>query len=155
MARKTRKTEEADYEVTIKDTSMGATTPKKTATVKAPTPDAAIDAATDNKPVPGAEEVTVKKTDPQGSSTGVVSEKAPSLSMKAITEAVEYPYSISLPEQFRKFLAETGLEYRNVGNTLTMKFENKTQLTEALRTLRKSKSEKAGVVLDGINRSLM
>ncbi len=74
--------------------------------------------------------------------------------MKKITESVAYPYSVSLPIQFRAFLESVGMDYYDIGSTVVVKFETKQSLTEGIRVLKKSKHEKATIIMNGIGRSI-
>lgn len=163
MARRKKKTNEAEYEVVVRDTTPGAKTPEKATKVNAVDPKKAVELATGGKPARDAEEIAVKKKVPgapkppggapvQGGVNSVESVKPKS--MKAITEAVDYPYSISLPQQFQGFLEKLNIPHNQVGHTVMMRFDNKNQLTEALRAFNKSDNPKAEIVLNGINRSL-
>ena len=158
MAKKpTRKkrvaTKEADYEVQMKDTSPAAKVQSRATKVSAASPEAAIKAATGGKPTSDKEVVTVRKDDPSNNTPNVTIE-AKKHSMKTITETVKYPYSFSVPRTFSEFLESVGLEYSSIGNNVMVKFENKSQLTEGLRTLNKSKDNKSKIIIDGISRNI-
>lgn len=158
-ARKTKKVKEADFEVTVKDTSPGSQTPEKSTKVNAINPDQAMDTAMGGQQATGAEEVTVKKVDPAAGTgapkPGGVMSEAKIGTIKAITEAATYPYSVSLPKPFRKFLENAGLEPIEVGSTVMVRFDTKTQLSEAISALKKDDAPEAMVILHGINRSVL
>lgn len=158
--RKKKKVNEADFEVTVKDTAHGTKTPETKTKVSAANADQALDVATKGQQTTGSEEVTVKKADTSagvhgGKSMGGVLSETKIGSVKAITEAAEYPYSVSLPKQFRKFLEASDLDHVVVGSTVVVRFDNKTQLGEAITGFKKSKAPEAMVVLNGISRSVL
>lgn len=157
--RKTKKVQEADYEVTVKDTTPGSQTPEKSAKVNAANPDQALDTAMGGKQPTGAEEVIVKKSSPTAGTgapkPGGVMSEAKIGSIKAITEAADYPYSVSLPKPFRKFLESVSFDHMEVGSTVMVRFDNKSQLSEAISVLKKSDADEATVILNGISRSVL
>jgi len=75
-------------------------------------------------------------------------------SIKHITEAVEYPYSIGLPRSFDTFLQSSSIDYILTNNQVMVTFQNKTQFLKSLRILNKSKDNAATIIIDGIIRSL-
>lgn len=156
-----KKIKETEYEVAIQDTNPGSKTPTTTSKVTAASADQAISTATGGQPTTDAEVVTVRKKSPTGApsqpSQGVVSNtmetyKRPT--MKAITEGVNYPYSITLPMPFKKFLESNNFVYTEVGNSTMVRFNNKGSLVECLRALNKSTDPISDVIFDGIGRSI-
>lgn len=157
--RKAKKVQEADFEVTVKDTTPGSQTPEKSAKVNAQNPDQALDTAMGGQQPTGAEEVTVKKVDPTAGTgapkPGGVMSEAKIGTIKAITESADYPYSVSLPKPFRKFLEAANLSVTEVGSTVMVRFDNKSQLGEAISALKKSNTNEATIILQGISRSVL
>lgn len=150
-----KKMVEGEYEVAVTDNTPGTKIPKKTATVDARNAETAVSAALDGAEG-GAEEVTVKKKSAMGrggnSSGGNTGGGVHS--MESITEAVKYPYTISLPRAFASFLTESGIDYVEVGTTVMTTFPNKTRLRDALREFKKANMKKATIILEGVGRSL-
>jgi hypothetical protein len=79
---------------------------------------------------------------------------AKKVTMKQIVDLIEYPYSINLSLAFLIYLETTKLSYKNIGSTIILQFDNKTQLNSCLKVLNKSNDGAATIILDGIKRSL-
>ena len=74
--------------------------------------------------------------------------------MKAVTEAVEYPWSITIPPAFTTLLERINVEHTNIPYGVMARFETKTKLMSFLREMKKSKDSRSDVILDGIYRSI-
>jgi len=159
--RRTRtKVSEEEFDVTVKDTSIGTKTPERVTTVTANDAESALKTATANTPTRGSEEITVTKSgDKQkvGSGTGGVysmGESHKKRTMKSITEGATYPYSASLPKVFEKFLVDEKIEYRPVGNHVMFEARTKNELKVILRRLKNANDQAKGdLIYHGISES--
>ena len=74
--------------------------------------------------------------------------------VKKITDAVSYPYSITLPVAFNTLLATLKISHKVMNKQVVIQFENKTQLAACLKVLNKSEDAAASIITDGVIRSL-
>lgn len=149
--------DEEQFDVTVKDSTFGSKTPEKVITVDAKDAETAMKTATQGGDANGSEEISVKKKAAggvSGGSGGVYSMGESKMPMKRIVEAANYPYSVSLPSQFEKFLTESEIPFSRVGNTAMIRLETKQSLTTLLRKLNKSDDPLSSVVYSGISRSM-
>jgi hypothetical protein len=80
--------------------------------------------------------------------------KSKKITVKRITDAVEYPYAISLPNAFGEFLNTLSIEHHVLESQVLIRFSNKTQLATCIKLLNKTEDAAATIIIDGITRSL-